>query len=47
VKERTVVIEFPSYEQAIATYQSEGYKKALEALGDGVERDMRIVRGAE
>jgi uncharacterized protein (DUF1330 family) len=47
VKDRTVVIEFPSFEQAVAAYESEAYKKALEALGDGVERDLRIVRGAE
>ncbi|CAB3774792.1 DUF1330 domain-containing protein [Paraburkholderia humisilvae] len=47
LKERTVVIEFPSYEQAIAAYTSEVYKPALDALGDAVERDFRIVRGAE
>ncbi|HZZ04738.1 DUF1330 domain-containing protein [Paraburkholderia sp.] len=47
LKERTVVIEFPTYEQAIAAYESDAYKKALEALGDAVERDLRIVRGAE
>ncbi|ACD21490.1 MULTISPECIES: DUF1330 domain-containing protein [Paraburkholderia] len=47
LKERTVVIEFPTYEAAIAAYDSELYKKALAALGDGVERDLRIVRGTE
>jgi uncharacterized protein (DUF1330 family) len=47
LKERTVVIEFATYEQAVAAYESEAYKKALAALGDGVERDLRIVRGAE
>lgn len=47
LKERTVVIEFPTYEQAVAAYQSDAYKKALEALGDGAERDLRIVRGTE
>ena len=47
LKERTVVIEFPTYEAAVAAYESELYKKALEALGDGVERDLRIVRGTE
>jgi uncharacterized protein (DUF1330 family) len=45
--ERTVVIEFPTYEQALAAYDSDAYKTALEALGDGVERDLRIVRGLE
>ncbi|WP_025599362.1 DUF1330 domain-containing protein [Burkholderia sp. WSM2230] len=47
MKERTVVIEFPSYEEAVAAYDSDAYKKALEALGDAVERDLRIVRGTE
>ena len=47
LKERTVVIEFPSYEEAVAAYQSEAYQHALAALGDGVERDLRIVRGTE
>ena len=47
LKERTVVIEFATYEQAVAAYESEPYKKALEALGDGVERDLRIVRGTD
>jgi uncharacterized protein (DUF1330 family) len=47
LKERTVVIEFPTYEQALAAYESDAYKKALEALGDAVERDLRIVRGVE
>jgi uncharacterized protein (DUF1330 family) len=47
LKERTVVIEFPTYEQAVAAYESDAYKKALEALGDAVERDLRIVRGVE
>lgn len=47
LNERTVVIEFPTYEAAIAAYESDAYKKALEALGDGVERDFRIVRGTE
>ena len=47
LKERTVVVEFPSYEAAVAAYSSDAYKKALEALGDGVERDLRIVRGTD
>jgi uncharacterized protein (DUF1330 family) len=47
LKERTVVVEFPTYEQAVAAYDSDGYKQALEALGDAVERDLRIVRGTE
>ena len=31
---------------AIAAYESPGYKKALEALAGGAERDIRIVEGA-
>jgi uncharacterized protein (DUF1330 family) len=45
VPERTVVIEFESVEQAVAAYESEGYQEALRALGDGAERDIRIVEG--
>lgn len=44
--QRTVVIEFDSVEQAVATHDSTGYKAALDALGDGADRDMRIVEGA-
>ena len=47
LKERIVISEFPSVEQARAAYASEGYKKALAALGDGAERDVRIVEGLE
>lgn len=46
LEQRTVVIEFDSVDQAIATHDSPGYKAALDALADGAERDMRIVEGA-
>ena len=46
LEERTVVIEFPSVQQALATHDSQGYQLALKALGEGAERDMRIVEGA-
>jgi uncharacterized protein (DUF1330 family) len=42
---RVVVIEFDSVEKAIATHDSPGYQAALKALGDGAERDLRIVEG--
>jgi uncharacterized protein (DUF1330 family) len=42
LKQMTVVVEFDSYEIALAAYESEDYKKALDALGSGVERDFRI-----
>jgi uncharacterized protein (DUF1330 family) len=41
----TVVVEFDSYEIALAAYESADYKKALAALGPTVERDFRIVEG--
>ena len=43
---RTVVIEFESVEAAVAAHDSDGYQEALRALGDGADRDMRIVPGA-
>jgi uncharacterized protein (DUF1330 family) len=43
--ERVVVIEFDSVEKAIATHDSPGYQAALTALGDGADRDLRIVEG--
>ena len=42
---RTVVIEFESVEKAISVHDSAGYQAALKALGDGAERDLRIVEG--
>ena len=44
--QRTVIIEFDSVDQAVATHDSPAYKAALDALGDGAERDIRIVEGA-
>jgi uncharacterized protein (DUF1330 family) len=43
---RTVVIEFESVEAAVAAHDSEGYQEALRALGDGADRDLRVVPGA-
>jgi uncharacterized protein (DUF1330 family) len=45
IAERTVVIEFENFAQAISTYESAAYQKALVALADGAERDVRIVEG--
>ena len=46
MKERTVVVEFPSVAAAMAAYEGPGYAKALEALGkNAAVRDMRIVEG--
>ena len=43
--ERVVLIEFDSVELATAAHDSPGYQEALEALGDGAVRDIRIVPG--
>jgi uncharacterized protein (DUF1330 family) len=45
LSQRTVVTEWESLEKAIAAHDSPGYQEALRALGDGVERDLRIVEG--
>jgi uncharacterized protein (DUF1330 family) len=45
VKERIVVIEFASVEQAIAAHDSPAYQLALAALDGGAIRDLRIVPG--
>ena len=45
LKQMTVVVEFDSYEIALAAYESAEYKKAVAALGSGVERDLRIAEG--
>jgi uncharacterized protein (DUF1330 family) len=46
VKARTIVIEFDSIAAALACHDSPAYREALAALGDGAERDIRIVEGA-
>lgn len=43
--QRTVLIEFDSVASAIATHDSAAYQAALQALGDGAVRDIRIVEG--
>ena len=44
--QRTVIVEFDSVAQAIAAHDSPAYQEALRALGNGVERDLRIIEGA-
>jgi uncharacterized protein (DUF1330 family) len=41
--ERTTLIEFDSVEAAVAAYESPAYQAALTALGDGADRDIRII----
>lgn len=45
--ERTTLIEFDSVEAAVAAYHSDGYQAALRALGDGAEREIRIIEGVQ
>jgi uncharacterized protein (DUF1330 family) len=47
IAERTVLIEFDSFEQALAAHESDAYQEALVALADGVERDFRIIEGID
>jgi uncharacterized protein (DUF1330 family) len=47
LKERIVMSEFPSVAKAIAAYESPAYQNALQALGNGAVRDIRIVEGLE
>jgi uncharacterized protein (DUF1330 family) len=44
--QRTVVLEFETVQQAMAAHDSPAYQEALAALGDGADRDIRIVGGA-
>jgi uncharacterized protein (DUF1330 family) len=45
VAQRIVIIEFESVAKAIAAHDSPGYQAALKALGDGADREIRIVEG--
>lgn len=45
IMQRVVVIEFASVEDAVKAHDSSAYQAALAALGDGAERDIRIVEG--
>lgn len=45
VRERLVIIEFDSVEKAIAAHDGPGYQEALKKLGNGAQRDIRIVEG--
>jgi uncharacterized protein (DUF1330 family) len=45
IKERVVIVEFDSVQKAIAAHDSADYQQALKALGNGADRDMRVVEG--
>jgi uncharacterized protein (DUF1330 family) len=46
LKERTVIIEYPSLEMATAAYSCPAYAQGFKALGE-VVRDFRIVEGLD
>jgi uncharacterized protein (DUF1330 family) len=45
--ERTAIIRFDSVDAAVAAYASPAYQRALQALGDGAVRDIRVVDGLD
>ena len=45
LEQLTVIVEFENLEKALAAYEDEVYRPALKALGNGAERDFRIVEG--
>jgi uncharacterized protein (DUF1330 family) len=44
--QRTVIVEFDSVQKAIEVHDGPAYQEALRVLGDGAERDFRILEGA-
>jgi uncharacterized protein (DUF1330 family) len=47
IAQRTVLLQFDSVAQAVAAHDSPGYQEALRALGNAVERDLRIIEGVD
>jgi uncharacterized protein (DUF1330 family) len=47
LNQRSLIIEWDSLEQALAVYQGEAYKAALEKLGSTAERDIRILEAVD
>jgi uncharacterized protein (DUF1330 family) len=45
LNQRSVLVEFESVAKAIEVHDSPAYQAALKALGDGAERDLRIIEG--
>jgi len=45
MKERVVIVEFDNVHKAMSAHETPAYQEALKALGDGAERDFRIVEG--
>jgi uncharacterized protein (DUF1330 family) len=47
LKQRIVIVEFPSVEAAVACHDGAGYQAALKVFNKAGERDFRIVAGLE
>ena len=47
LQQRTVLIEFDSVAQALAAHDGAAYQEALRVLGNGAERDLRIIEAVE
>ena len=45
LEERTVVVEFESFEAALAAYKTDAYQAALKVLDRCCVRDLRLVEG--
>ena len=45
LRERTVLVEFDSLEQAKRTYESPAYQAAVAKLAGGAERELRLIEG--
>jgi uncharacterized protein (DUF1330 family) len=45
MKERVVIVEFDNVHKAMTAHDTPDYQAALKVLGDGAERDFRIVEG--
>ena len=46
INERTILIEFESYQKALAAYESEAYQKALKVLYGGAETEISEFLGS-
>ena len=45
MSQRVVIVEFESVQKASEAHESPDYQVALRALGNGADRDMRLVEG--
>jgi uncharacterized protein (DUF1330 family) len=45
MNQRVVIVEFDSVQKVYEAHESPDYQVALRALGNGADRDMRVVEG--